>query len=65
MGKNIWDLLCRKKRLRIGGGRLLWCQALEGVWGCLRVIEEMKAPSVAEAFGELKFRIANRKLGVK
>ena len=50
VGGNIWDLFWQKKRLKIGGGGRQWCQVLEGVWGGLGVIEEIKSPCGGRGF---------------
>ena len=50
VGGNIWDLFWQKKRLKIGGGGRQWCQALEGIFGALGVIEEMKSPCGRRGF---------------
>ena len=44
VGGIIWDLFWREKWLNICGGGGRWCQALDAVLGCLRVIEEIKSP---------------------
>jgi len=43
-GGIIWDLFWWGKCLKIGCGGRRWCQVLDTVLGCFRVIEEIKSP---------------------
>ena len=49
------------KRLNIWGGGGRCCQVLDGVWGCLRVVEEIKKPLWWQGLVRLSYKLVDNK----